>query len=283
MTGRWGARALAIAGALAFPAGAAAATPQVSVQFAAFGPSQIDALPGETVVWTNASTRRHTVTSDAGAFASGDLESGSRFAWTFGAVGAYPYHCTVHPAMTGEVDVRRVTLGALPVGALRPGTPVELTGRAADPSTPVRIERSRDGTHFTTLATAAPNAAGDWSASLRAQATGYYRAASGADVSEERRLLVTDRRVKVRAGRRGVSVTVTPSDPYGRVVLQVRLRDRFGWWPVARKRLDYVSHAHFALRRPARARVVLVDRDDWTPLAVSRVVVLRPRRPASGS
>jgi plastocyanin len=274
MNRRRGAGALAIAGVLALPAGAAAAAPEVSVQFAAFAPSQVDALPGETVTWANVSPRGHTVTSDSGVFGS-ELASGMRFAWTFAAVGAYPYHCTIHPSMTGEIDVRRVTLGPLPVAALRPGTPVEFTGRTADPSSPVRIEHSRDGTHFATVATAAPDAAGDWSTSVRARATGDYRAASGAGVSELRRLLVSGRRVKVRAGRRGIAVTVTPSDPYGRVVLQVRRRERFGWWPVTRTRLDYVSEARFAIRRPVRARVVLVAADGWTPLATSRVLVLR--------
>jgi plastocyanin len=83
---RRGVRALVVAGALALvaaPAGAQA----VSVQFASFSPTPLDVLPGETVVWTNVSERRHTVTSDAGAFASGDLLSGDRFTWTFRAAG----------------------------------------------------------------------------------------------------------------------------------------------------------------------------------------------------
>jgi hypothetical protein len=221
------------------------------------------------------SARRHTVTSDTGVFASGDLLSGGLFAWTFNAVGAYPYHCTVHPGMTGQVDVRRVTLGPLPTAVMSPGTPVAFSGRTADPSTPVRIERSGDGTQFTTVGTATAAATGDWSASLRARATGNYRASSGGDVSEVRRLLVSDSHVKVHATRGGVAVTVTPSDPYGRVVLQLRLRERFGWWPTTRKRLDYVSHARFRVRRPARARVALVDDDGWTPLAISRVLKLK--------
>jgi hypothetical protein len=31
------------------------------------------------------------------------------------------------------------------------------------------------------------------------------------------------------------------------------------------------------MRRPARVRIVLVDEDDWTPIAVSRVVTLTNR------
>jgi plastocyanin len=269
--------ALAVAGALALlaaPAGAQAAQ-AVSIEFAAFSPTPLDVLPGETVVWTNVSDRRHTVTSDHEAFASGDLLSGDRFSWTFRAVGPYPYHCTVHPGMVGEVDVRRVTLASLPPVAVPAGTRVELTGRTADPAQPVRIERSLDGTHFTPVATATPTGAGDWRASVPVPATADYRAASDAGVSEVRRLLVSDRRVKVHARHGRVRVRVTPSFPYAVVVLQERLRERFGWWPVARRHLDYVSTARFRVRRSVRARVVLVDEDSWTPLAISRVLRIR--------
>jgi plastocyanin len=278
MAARRGLRALAAAGALgllALPANAPAATQAVSIQFAAFGPAQLDVLPGETVVWSNVSDRRHTVTSDAGAFGSGDLFPGSQFTWTFTAVGPYPYHCTVHPGMVGEVDVRRVTLGPLPTAVLRAGTPVQMSGRTADPSQPVLVQRSLDGTHFATVTSVTPAPGGDWRTTVAARATADFRATLGADVSEVRRLLVSDQHVAVRASRGAVAVTVTPSDPYGEVVLQERLREHFGWWPVARKRLDYVSSARFRVRRPARVRVVLVDKDGWTPLATSRVLVLR--------
>ena len=68
---------------------------------------------------------------------------------------------------------------------------------------------------------------------------------------------------------------VVPSAPYAPFLLEVYLRERFGWWPVARGTLDYVSEARVRLRGPARVRVVLVDKDGWTPLATSAVVRLR--------
>jgi hypothetical protein len=70
-------------------------------------------------------------------------------------------------------------------------------------------------------------------------------------------------------------VTVTPSSPYARILVETYLRERFGWWPVSNAHLDYVSEADVRVRRPARVRVVLVDKDGWTPIATSRVVVLR--------
>jgi plastocyanin len=267
--------------ALALPAAAAPVAVPVSIQFAAFGPGQVDVLPGETVEWVNASPRRHTVNADDGSFASGDLEEGSRFARTFTDVGAHPYHCTIHPGMVGEVDVREVTLGPLPVAPLRAGERVEFQGRTASPDLPVRIERV-DGTGSEVIARATPGPDGAWRASAPATRSGDYRAADDRGTSQSRRLAVTDLTVGVRATRGGVAVTVTPSLPYGRVVLQLSLREHFGWWPERRARLDYVSQAAFRVARPARARVVLVDEDGWTPIATSPVLDLRAGRPGPG-
>jgi plastocyanin len=275
------ARALAVVfAALAIaPAGAAAATQSVNVEFADFSPSQVDALPGETVEWTNGSPRVHTVTSDAGVFGTGDLQPGAVFAQRFDVPGAYAYHCTIHPQMTGEVDVRRVILEPLPTVVVPSGQRVEVSGRAADPTRPVSVQRSLGGGAFATVASARPAPDGSWRASVTAEASADYRAAVGGDVSQTRRLLVSVRRVLLRATRGGVAVTVKPSVPYARVMLQADLHERFGWWPIARTRLDYLSQASFQVQRPARVRVLLVAKDGWTPLATSKVVVLGHAKP----
>jgi plastocyanin len=261
------------------PGVAAAATQDVNVQLDAFAPSQVDALPGETVQWTNVSPRLHTVTSDTGAFGTDALPPGAVFAQRFDAAGAYAYHCTIHPEMTGEIDVRRVILGPLPTAVVAQGTNVEVTGRSADPSQPVQLQRSVGGGPFATVASAAPAADGSWQTAVVATASADYRAVLGADVSQTRRLLVSERRVLLRRTRRGVAVTVTPSVPYAKVMLQADLRERFGWWPIARARLDYLSQARFRVKRPARVRAVLVAKDGWTPLATSRVLVLGRAKP----
>jgi plastocyanin len=267
-----GARALA--GALVLLAAAApaarAATQSVGIQFAAFGPSRVDALPGDAIAWENVSPRTHTVTSDTGVFASGELAPGDRFSFTAASTGAFPYHCAIHPAMTGEIDVRHVILGPLPTAALAPGDKVELTGRTDDPSQPVRIERDgRDAT------TATPTAGGDWRVTIRATQTADYQAVTTAGASQTRRLLVNRRVVHIRPTRKGVAVRVTPSDPGGPILLQVHSRAHFGWWPLARTRLDFVSEARFRVPAGRRVRVLLVDRDGWTPLATSAVVRTR--------
>jgi hypothetical protein len=58
------------------------------------------------------------------------------------------------------------------------------------------------------------------------------------------------------------------------VVLELKLRERFGWWPVDRARLDRRSRARFTVRRHAGApaRVVLVAPDWATTLSESRVL-----------
>jgi plastocyanin len=270
--------ALAAVGAavLIAPATAAPAVP-VNIEFQAFSPTPLDVLPGETVEWNNISSRAHTVTADDESFDSDEIEAGDRFARTFDAVGAYGYHCRIHPGMVGEVDVRRVTLESLPTELLPVGEEFDVDGRTADPSSPVQIERST-GAGFETVATTTPDADGTWHAELVAERTAEYRARSGADVSQTRRLLVSEHRVIVHARRGRVTVRTVPPNPYARVMLELRLRDRFGWWPQRFERLDYLSRTSFRVYRRVRARVSLVDKDGWTRLATSRVVRLRPRR-----
>jgi hypothetical protein len=175
--------------------------------------------------------------------------------------------------MTGEVNVRRVTLDPTPSRLVTPNSTITLTGRTADPSTRVRVEQN-DGTGYQAVATVSPRADGSWSARLLATKTATVRAASGQDASETRQLQVIARTVRVRTTRIGLSVTVTPAAPYARVSLQLLLPNRFGWWPVATQRLNYLSRTRFAVTGPVRARVALVDRDGWTALAISRVVRL---------
>jgi plastocyanin len=274
--------ALVAALALLAAAAPAAAGPRraradVNVQYSAYGPSQLDVLPGTTVVWSNESSRTHTVTAYDGTFDSGHLEPGAHFRVTFARPGAYQYHCSIHPSILGEIDVRRVIFNTLPTATVPLGTTVDFSGVTADAGTPVRIEQRVSGSRFTTVARTTAGRGGAWHVGVRATITDDYRAVSGADVSEMRRLLVGVRKVHIRATRVGVAVDVTPSAPYAPILLEVYRRERFGWWPVARRRLDYLSEAKLHVRPGVHVRVVLVDRDGWTPLATSRDLVLARR------
>ncbi|MCV0372311.1 MAG: PEFG-CTERM sorting domain-containing protein [Nitrosarchaeum sp.] len=65
----------------------------------------------DTVVWENADTAAHTVTSGTpekgpdNIFDSGLFPPGSSFSFQFRQTGNFPYFCIVHPWMTGEVIV----------------------------------------------------------------------------------------------------------------------------------------------------------------------------------
>jgi plastocyanin len=48
----------------------------------------------------------HTVTAEDGSFESGPIESGQTRALLFAKPGTFPFHCTPHPFMKGEVIVR---------------------------------------------------------------------------------------------------------------------------------------------------------------------------------
>lgn len=269
-------RALLLGALLAGAIGAAPArAADINVLFQEFSPAAADVLPGEAVTWSNVSERTHTVTADDGTFDSGDLPGGATFTVTApAATGTYLYHCRIHAGMTGQFAVWRVILNPLPPTPVPPGEQVAVAGRTADAQAPVTIEADF-GSGFHSVASAVPAADGTWSTTITTAATGDYRAVSGLDTSATRRLLVIDRHVDIRATARGIHVTVTPALPYGRLLVETRSRERFGWYPVARGRLDYLSRADFRIRRPAIVRVSIVDRDGWTPLATSPVLPLR--------
>ncbi len=72
----------------------------------AFSPSTITISVGDTVTWRNDDDVAHTVTSDTGdELNSGNLSPGETYQNVFNQAGDYPYHCTIHPVMTGTVIV----------------------------------------------------------------------------------------------------------------------------------------------------------------------------------
>lgn len=89
------AAALLLAG-LVVAAPARAATVAVGVRDNLFAPQEIHVDPGDTVTWTSSGRRTHDVTSDTGAFVSGDLLPGADYSHTFAKEGTYYYHCSFH-------------------------------------------------------------------------------------------------------------------------------------------------------------------------------------------
>jgi plastocyanin len=258
-------------GLAATPSRARAAPVSVTIDYQSFSPGSIDAVPGDAITWANQGGRTHTVTADYGAFDSGDLPVGHRFTWIPTAPGRYTYHCAIHTFMTGVVNVRLVTLGPLPTGPVAPDQSVHLQGRTANPAAPVTIERDT-GDGFAPVATVKPRTNGTWQTDVAATSTAQYRASVAGGVSETRRVLVVNRKVDARLAKGYLLVRVVPEAPHARVALDLYLRDRFGWWPVRRARLNAASRARFAIHGPVRARVTLLGHDGWTALATSPVL-----------
>jgi plastocyanin len=71
-----------------------------------FGPTTLTVQRGATVTWQNNDAIVHTATSDTGAWDSGNISAGGSKSVTFNTVGTFPYHCTVHPMMTGTIVVQ---------------------------------------------------------------------------------------------------------------------------------------------------------------------------------
>lgn len=71
----------------------------------AFEPATVVVAAGQPVKWTNHGALPHTVTSSDQSFDSGVMEPGAEFRMSFDVPGSYPYICTLHPEMTGTVNV----------------------------------------------------------------------------------------------------------------------------------------------------------------------------------
>ncbi len=71
----------------------------------------VEILVGDTIVWKNADTAFHTVTSGSeadgldGLFDSKEFAPGKSFTYKFSEIGHYPYYCTLHPWMMGTIIV----------------------------------------------------------------------------------------------------------------------------------------------------------------------------------
>jgi len=78
----------------------------VSIQSMQFTPATVTVVLGTKIVWTNNDTETHTVTSDDGtSFNSGNIAPQGTYNLTLTQTGTYLYHCSLHPSMTGTIQV----------------------------------------------------------------------------------------------------------------------------------------------------------------------------------
>ena len=81
-------------------------TAAIAIQSFTFSAQTLTVKQGTTVMWTNNDHTNHTVTGDTSAeFKSAAIPASHSFAFTFTEVGTFPYHCAIHPGMTGVVVV----------------------------------------------------------------------------------------------------------------------------------------------------------------------------------
>ena len=95
-----------IEGVCSFPVGEGVpGSTIVVIQKFAFGPADVRVRAGERVTWINCDVDSHTSTADGGPWASPVLVPGTAFTQAFPTAGEFPYHCELHPFMTGRIVV----------------------------------------------------------------------------------------------------------------------------------------------------------------------------------
>jgi plastocyanin len=82
------------------------ANADVKIDNFSFGPQTVTVPVGATVTWTNRDDTPHTVVSTEGVFKSKVRDTDEKFSYTFTKAGKYPYFCSVHPKMIGQVIVQ---------------------------------------------------------------------------------------------------------------------------------------------------------------------------------
>lgn len=86
--------------------GPPASTVQVVLAGIAIQPTQATVAVGGTVTWVNNDSVEHILTDDGGKWGSGPMAPGKSFSQKFATAGTFPYHCTIHPSMTGTIIVK---------------------------------------------------------------------------------------------------------------------------------------------------------------------------------
>lgn len=67
--------------------------------------SPVTVKAGTKVTWMNSDSAEHTVVADDNSFDLGGILSSTSKSYTFTTPGTYPYHCMMHPGMTGTIIV----------------------------------------------------------------------------------------------------------------------------------------------------------------------------------
>jgi plastocyanin len=85
---------------------AAPVTAAVKIDNFSFEPQTLTVTVGTTVTWTNRDDIPHTSVSTEGVWKSKVMDTDEAFSYTFTKAGTFPYFCSIHPKMTGNVVVQ---------------------------------------------------------------------------------------------------------------------------------------------------------------------------------
>jgi plastocyanin len=251
--------AVLLAGALLLAPAASASAADVAIGIPAkyFLPSIQQVVVGDTVSWHNSDHDVHNLVAVDGEFASGLLAGGATFDHAFAAAGVHPYLCTIHPYMTGEVDVVPIALSG-PTAPPTAGDRFILDGRAPAGGGPLTLQRApaADGP-FTDVAAVPAGPDGAFTIPLTADATAAWRVTGATGASPAVIVPVAPRvrlAIKAHLTRSLVvlSVRTDPVRPGDTVALELYSRERFAWLPAGRARLDDSGAITFSLRRGLR-------------------------------
>jgi plastocyanin len=88
------------------PAESEVVTRQVAIDNFSFTPGELTVPVGTKVVWVNHDDVPHTVVSTARDFKSKALDTDDQYSRVFASAGTYPYFCSVHPHMVGQIIVK---------------------------------------------------------------------------------------------------------------------------------------------------------------------------------
>jgi plastocyanin len=280
--------AAAAAALLASPAVAGANELEVKMPGKYFDPARVTAVAGDHVTFNNNDLVTHDVRIGGGLFDSGPITRFHSWGQAVEQPGEYPFICTLHRFMSGNLSVVPATLEAAPDGVLA-GEPLTLSGRAPAGTGSVGVERSTpEGGWIALDDTATPAADGTFSVKTPAVEGASYRVTTAAGTTAPLTPHVTARvelHVTLQRGKRRSTLQVHAMPaPAGMVAtLDLYARWRYRWRALRAVKLDDHGAAAFKLRRGLRtyARVSLRRSARGPALVSSHVLRTSDGRTAS--
>lgn len=247
-----------VAGLLLSGPATAATTKTVSIKRAAFSPSSVNIVAGDSIRWRNDDTRDHQVVSTTGAFASPVLRPGRTYTFRFDVAGTYRYRDALNPSVTGTIKVAGPP-PAVTLGTSQPqityGEKVTLTGQVNSKKAGENVQLSYQPygqTSEIVLATVITGADGTFSYNVAPKLLTTYRAKWKTASSL---VIATAVRPAISFGRlNGFLTRVYAGRSMARKQVQLQRLSSFGQWvTIKRVSLDLSSRARFEAALPCGA------------------------------